>query len=741
MLSGGAYRRPGTLATDTFPITGYYSPRLIPFVVSRNESYVLLFSKHVGGLAFVTAYRAQGNKTGLFSAHTAIGTPPYTFATFSAGNGDDDIQLIQYCQSADILFLTHPTNKPQIVYRKALDTFAIRDFDYGMGGQDLVDAYPYLNQNIMGTTLAPSATSGGITLTSSTPNFFVPGHVGAIFQIDDGVSVIGAAQVTGYIDSQNVNATVLVNFSTTAASTLWWESAWSNFRGWPRSCCIFQQRLVMGGTTHQPDSIWFSMTANYNKFSVLNGQAPAGPVLVNGVTVTVSAGYINFQTDGDGEGDGKSTGPTGAQPFRITLSQNTLDQIQWLSPDKELLIGTLSQEWIVSPVNGDFSIANSQAVLQSKYGSDYLMPSRIGYELIFPMGTMDEVKAYQYNYIDASFFAEPVQLLFDEYPKPEFGSGRRKFRYIDWDVTRQTLWCLDTAGNFFGMTRDRKLNTTMWHTHQFGGYNPAQGNAFIGSGPSSTTDPSYVCCDGSVTSFAIVPNPTSGINDIWLIVKRTIDGVVNWQLERMIGKNIVRNSAFDPIFPGMNCTEPFLVDAAITNIASSTDYNYTGLDVLNGYSLTGNYYSAVTGIFKVTSGTVSSGAATLSSPHPPLAIGWLVLGLPFTPIIRPTRIDAGSVIGTAQGAIKRIHRCFIRFFKTMSAHIGSPPNGEDLSPLECVYFRDGTQPIGHSPELYTGDKKVLIPSTYERNGYLYITQPDPLPLTVISIVSEGDEYD
>lgn len=787
MLSGGAYRRPGTLNVDSIlgldtttvsPSTFTHTPpRLIPFFANNNELYTILFGSKNSSSSYARAYRPTGNSTGQVTAEDVIGSPPYLprQTVFFQANSipDDEIFLIQYAQSADKMWITHPTYKPQVLARNNTDVFTIKAWDVGFTGQDFVNSYPFLNQNATGTTMVPGALTGVTTLTASDFNFnggigfvgsTIPGVTnegmeGSIIAVlqpgagTAGADIVGTFLITTVNSSTVVTGIVQTPFGTTGTpSKQWWESAWSNYRGWPRSVCFFNQRLVMGGTKHQPDTLWFSETANYLRFSLLGASAPAGfaggagDFLVNGVKVTLTAKVIQYPDDSS-SGDGQTTGPFGSQPFRITLSQSVLDEIQWLSPDKQLLVGTTSQEWLVSPENGDFSVANSPVVLQSKYGSDYLPAIRIGYELIFPLRQKDEVRAYQYNYIDASFFAEPIQLFFDEYPKPEssaYTPGRRKIRQMDWDVSRQTLWVLDTAGNFYGMTRDRKLNTTMWHTHQFGGFDLTKGSAL----PSGTfNDPAWSLCDGSVISFAIIPNPISGINDIWLVVKRTIAGIVTWQLERMIGKNVSRTTAYEDVSPGFSSSEPLLVDAAVTTSdhGNPTNLTYSVGAYLNGYSPIGNYYSPTNGIFKIKGSAISGGSTTLSHPLPSEYGSdtnfTMTLGLPFTPIVQPVRSDIGSVIGTSQSAIKRINRLFIRFYKTMTGRAGSPPTSEDLSPLEHIYFHTGQEKLSQSPELFTGDKKVNLPSTYDRDGYIYITCDEPLPFTVVSITMEGEVYD
>lgn len=782
--SGGAYRRPGSLSAAIFPITGFTQPRILPFIVSRQQPYAVVISNAVSagvvGNCQYSAYRPVGDNSNNNVLNASVtGTPPYKIASFaSAGvaasnafqNGlgvDDDIQQIQHCQSADVMWLTHPLYKPQKLLLTALDTFKWVPFDYDsvaatpLASHALLQAYPYLNQNTDGITLQPSAVTGaGVTLTASgliNGVGFQAGHVGAIFVIDQGSSGatnhIGAIQITSITDTTHAVGKVIVDFNTAAAAyATWWESAWSDYRGWPKSCCIFQQRLVMGGTAHQPDTSWMSQTANYGVFSMLGstipaGVAPAGVVVPATYTVSPAGGAYRAPVD-DSPGDGQTTGPSGSNPFRITLSQNTVDQIQWYSPDAQFLIGTQNQEWLIAPQNGDFSVGNYTALVQSKYGSDNVPAVRIGYELMFVMGSGDEVRAYQYNFVDSSFFAEPVQLLFDEYPKalPSAAiAGRRKVKYMSWDVSRDCLWVNDMAGNFYGLTRDRKLAVTAWHTHQMGGFNAAQGLSTIGTvgAGTLTMDAAYYTCDGSVISHEVIPNPFSQMNDVWLIVKRTLNSIVYWQLERMIGRTTTRNSAFEATFPGYVPGEPLLVDSAWCSSIDGTTQTFAAAAAqLPGVDMTGAYYNSKSGIFKVT-----TSGATINNSVPgnyALADGSqavMTLGFPFTPIVQPVTVEAGSQIGTAQGAIHVISRVLLRVYRTLTAYVGVNPDSEDPNPPEKTIFRDYTAALGHSPEIFTGLKQIYPPSTYSRDDTLYITADDPLPFELSSVIVEAEEYD
>lgn len=720
-LTGGAYRRPGTFHEDRYDATTDYAPRLIPFIVSKSEAYMLLFSKAVGGNGEILAYRPTSN-TAVSTKSTATGAHPYDRAT--AGNVStigyyDEWRDVRYTQSADVMWLVHPRYKPYKLSRTAVDTFALAAFDNGLTGATFRDAWPYRPQNLTAITLAINTDTVGTgrTVTASAA-FFNSAHVGAVFKSDDGSGTIGCFRVTAFTNSTTVTVEVMVALGTTGARLTWWESAWSDYRGWPSNVCFFLNRLAYSGWLYQPDSIAFSETADYGQMSV--------------------AAHVSSDEAGDG-----STHPTGSQPFSATLLSQQLNMIEWMAPERSLLLGTTGDEILIDRAvsTAGFGADNIQAVSLTHYGSANYQAARIGSEIVFVLPSAKEIRSLVFNNFEQTYNAEPIQLLYDEYPRTDttqYTTGSRRYRDFAWDITRNTLWCCDTAGNLFGMTRERRLDVAAWHSHRIGGYDSTKTGGRLGSTTTITVDPAYEVCAGSVLSVAVLPNPSIGIQDVWVVVKRKSGASWFYDVERMIGEHIAYDSVLNVINNGVG---NYLVDgAAFTtgDFPSTEDHVFAVGTHLNGQVPIG-VASNTKGLFPVTGDAVSSGNTTMQTPYPTglateaTAVAW---GYAFNPIIKPVRPEAGSQIGTSQGAIKRIHRATFRFYRTMHAKVG-----RDAANLESIEFRTGSQPMGESAELFTGDKSLPVHCDYDRDGYLYVTQDAPLPFALMSIIAEGDTYD
>lgn len=116
-------------------------------------------------------------------------------------------------------------------------------------------------------------------------------------------SITGVARVTAYTSSTVVDAIVLTDFGATTASSDWWESTWSDRRGWPSAVALYEGRLW-----------WFG------------GDKAIG---------SISDAFEDF--DDNFEGD--------AGPINRSIGEGPVDSICWALPMQRLIIGTQGAEF------------------------------------------------------------------------------------------------------------------------------------------------------------------------------------------------------------------------------------------------------------------------------------------------------------------------------------------------------------------------------------------------------------
>lgn len=143
----------------------------------------------------------------------------------SAPWGPDDLPLLRWDQSGDVIFVACPNMRQYRIERRDNDSWSVVEY--------LSDDGPFRNLNVGPIAISPSATSGDITLTASQP-LFKSTHVGALFRLEqtgqtEEVELTGDNQFSDPIRVTGVDGTrvfgVLVSGSFTATITLQYSVA------------------------------------------------------------------------------------------------------------------------------------------------------------------------------------------------------------------------------------------------------------------------------------------------------------------------------------------------------------------------------------------------------------------------------------------------------------------------------------------------------------------------------------
>ena len=92
------------------------------------------------------------------------------------------------------------------------------------------------------------------------------------------------------------------------------------------------------------------------------------------------------------------------------------------------------------------------------------------------------------------------------------------------------------------------------------------------------------------------------------------------------------------------------------------------------------------------------------------------------------RIDAGSQNGTSQAKTKRIYEITIRLYESIGVEVG-----EKLSNMERIPFRSSANLMDSGVNVFTGDKTVEFRGNYDTDGFIFVRQTQPLPLTILSL--------
>ena len=108
-------------------------------------------------------------------------------------------------------------------------------------------------------------------------------------------------------------------------------------------------------------------------------------------------------------------------------------------------------------------------------------------------------------------------------------------------------------------------------------------------------------------------------------------------------------------------------------------------------------------------------------------------------VLQSMRLEggAGQYEGTAQSKTKRISKVTLRLFETVGAKVGP-----SLSKLETIPFRTTSDPMDTPVSTFlAGDKEIEFDDDYNTDGFVFVKQDQPLPLSVCAIYPELVTHD
>ncbi len=223
----------------------------------------------------------------------------------------------------------------------------------------------------------------------------------------------------------------------------------------------------------------------------------------------------------------------------------------------------------------------------------------------------------------------------------------------------------------------------------------------------------YLKSPSVVESVACIPGDLDQ-DSTYVIVKRTINNVTKRYVE------ILADYDF-----GDTSVNAFFVDSGLTYSGAATT-TLTGLDHLEGETV-----QVLANGAAHPDKTVSSGAITLDRSCTSAAVG-----LQYNSVLQTMRLEAGAEDKVAAGKVKRIHGVTVRLYRSIGAKIGSGASETDIIP-----FRSSADAMDAPLGLFSGDKNIEFQTGYDNDGFLFVTQEQPLPLTVLSLVARMNTYD
>ncbi|MGE8691350.1 MAG: hypothetical protein ACN6PJ_29680 [Achromobacter sp.] len=342
--------------------------------------------------------------------------------------------------------------------------------------------------------------------------------------------------------------------------------------------------------------------------------------------------------------------------------------IQHLASVRALLALTLGTEWtLAGGVEKPLTPTNVQAKDQSVYGTTDVRPARIGDELVFVQRAGTSVLAMSYNVATDSYRSPDLTTLSEHLLQ----SGVMEMAYQQKPVS--VLWCVCADGSLATMTIDRDEGVVAWTRQE---------------------------TDGAFESVCVVP--AGDVDEVWVSVRRTVNGVTRRYVERFDPTAYCHSTAFG--------TDP--VGKAV----------WGGLDHLEGKTVACNADGA-----KQPPMVVSGGQVVLPRPAKQVQFG-----LPVVPRVKLLRPEIGTPTGTAQASNMRAHEFYALFLDT----VGTQINGK---PVNLRKFGPGI--LDQPPAPYSGWEGVGATGWEKGEMFCEFTQPDPMPFHLLAVVRKWTTND
>lgn len=682
-IAGPAIKRGGTVYVQAVKNAANRT-WLVRFELSPTEAYIIEF-----GNLYLRFYT---NRAPLLN----LGVPyeiasPYAVADLT---NEDGGFAISYVQSGDIIYMACAGYPPKKLSRFAPTNWTITDYDPSGG--------PFQDVNIAATTVYASANTGAVTLTASAA-IFTADHIGTLFYLEQKtINDVLAWEVGKVVVATDVRRSQgknyqAVNGATTGTITpthtegavydgsagVQWTFLDAGY-GWCRITAIGGGGLTANATvlSRLPNGAVGAGNAStkwaFGAWSAALGYPDSVAFYLDRLCwgrdgllfASVAGDYENMQAREFGQ---QLTGSA----IILPIPSRRGNRILWLETlEAGLVVGTRSDEWLVSPAsrNEPLGPLNVAANPIGANGSRQIPPARMFDSIVYTQRSGKKLRDLRYI-VNEGAASQDLNALADHV------AGQGFVSVVHQAEPYSLIWACTVDGALVSAVYYPELEVLGWHRHPM---------------------------DGFVECVQAIPSPDGRVDDLWMIVRRTIGGVTARYVEWMRA----------PLADTEAQADAFYVDSGVTYDGVPT-VTITGLAHLNGKSVTVLGDGATQ-----PERTVAGGQITLQ-----LAASKVQVGLPYTAKVATMNLEAGSANGTAQGKMKRVPKGIIRLHRTLGGRAGPGETKNDE-----LQYRDASVPMGSPPPLFTGDKEIPWPGGSWRDARVWFVHPEPMPATVCAFM-------
>jgi hypothetical protein len=408
---GAVERRPGFkyIAESAHAGTDTYAPRLIPFVFSTTQAYILEFSHQK-----IRVYKDQAQVlTG--------GGATYELDTHYH---DHDLATLDFAQTADTMYIVGGHYFPHKLTRTDHNAWTLTAVSFTNQPTE-IGSYQALTDITQANPGVVTAAGHGL---SDGDVVYIDDVVG-MTEVNNEFYIVanknpGDFQLTTYPGGANVDTSGYGAYVSGGTITA---------QDQPTSVTFFEERVCYSGffsdhsgSTSYPQTVIGSEIGNYDVFTV------------------------------DADAD---------DPFSYTIAADEVNVIRWLVSTKKLLLGTTGGEWWMAGSGTDAPIAHDDVVVrrETTHGSEEIKPIVVGGATIFVQRLGRNLREFAYKFDDDAFFGTDLNIMAEHLTK-YYGITAIAYQQTPYQV----IWCVRSDGALLGLTYMREHEVIAWHQHNTG---------------------------------------------------------------------------------------------------------------------------------------------------------------------------------------------------------------------------------------------------------------------------------
>lgn len=556
-----------------------------------------------------------------------------------------ELPLLKFEQSADVLYIHHPAHTTRALTRTSHTSWTITD---------IVNA-----------------------ASISAPTVFAR-SAGAATGFNYGATAVDANELESVISNVVTNAGRGDTFTWVAAAGASYYNIYEQDNGsW----------AFIGKSTALTYKVLASPSRDQNKTPKENFTPFTGSGNKPGVGAFYEQRRYSARTDnkpttlwgsvvGDFDNMNKSIPALDDDAVQFTIYATSVNEIRALVALDSLLILTSESEWRLRAGTNSDSItpASVDLKLQSRWGCSHIPPIVVGEAVLFVDASKRRVRDLGYSLEKDGYTGNDLTVLAEHLFEDEKIYEWAHQRYPD-----SIIWTVREDGVLCGLTYNKEHKVWGWHRQ---------------------------VTDGFFESVASVVT-NDGESEVWVIVRRVINGVTKRYVERLSDRNFAV------------IEDAFFVDCGLTYDGAPAD-NIAGLDHLEGKAV------AVLADGSVVAGlTVTGGAITL-----PFEASKIHIGLPYTATLENIGFDFDLPDGTVQDRRRQLYSVLVKLRDTRELFAASMP-GEEYFETPFRENEDYGEPIA----LFSGEKELFVNQSGLREARVSFQVRNPVPCTIETIIA------